>query len=81
MILHYLDLGNLKRSTSKFKNLNPESTQLRLTSTAHARRVYPRAPRVSLRSHSARSAQPHCPRQRTRVDPSRGLALLARATS
>ena len=39
------------------------------------------APRVSLRSHSARSAQPHCPRQRTRGYPSRGLALSARATS
>ena len=29
----------------------------------------------------AHSAQPHCPRQRTRIYPSRGLALSARATS
>jgi hypothetical protein len=46
-----------------------------------ARRLYPGAPRVSLRSHNARSAQPHCPRQRTRANPRRGLALSARATS
>jgi hypothetical protein len=65
----------------KKKSVKGWGKKLHLTSTAHARRVYPRAPRVSLRSHGARSAQPHCPRQRTRVDPSRGLALLARATS
>ena len=29
----------------------------------------------------AHSAQPYCPRQRTRVYPGRGLALSARATS
>ena len=29
----------------------------------------------------ARSAQPHCPRLRTRANPYRGLALSARATS
>ena len=52
-----------------------------LTSAVRARRWYPWAPRVSLRSHSARSAQPHCPRQRTRQILKRGLALSARATS
>jgi len=41
----------------------------------------PWGPRVSLRSHVARSAQPHCPRQRAHVNPRRGLALSARATS
>ena len=29
----------------------------------------------------AHSAQPNCPRQRTRINPCRGLALSARATS
>jgi hypothetical protein len=32
----------------------------RLTSTAHARRLNPRAPRASLRSHSLAPLQPQC---------------------
>ena len=38
---------------------------LRLTSLPKLVAWNPWAPRVSLRSHSARSTQPHCPRQQT----------------
>ena len=69
------------RSVRRKKSVLDWAKNQHLTSTAHARRLYPCAPRVSLRSHDARSAQPHCPRQRTRVYPGRGLALSARATS
>jgi hypothetical protein len=61
--------------------LNRPGINQHLTSLPALGPCSPGGPRVSLRSHGARSAQPHCPRQRTRVNPVRGLALSARATS
>ncbi len=51
---------------------------MQLTSPPTLLAFDPVARRASLRSHSL-TTQPHCPRQRTRVYPGRGLALSARA--
>ena len=78
--ISYLRISPSGRST---RRIFAEDTELvrAANSPTHAPRF------VSLGSSGfaslafAHSAQPHCPRQRTRINPYRGLALSARATS